>query len=1000
MYVCLSVCQSVSLGTNRHRANNNVYASHQVDHLPGKMVSLQDDEPAELSESLVGLVGAFDRLRAEMGLEGPDESYAESMLEIESYVSGIRDENEEIRLAAEEAITMAQKYKAAYEELAEENAGLLEQVTQAKLGDMVAQTQELTAAAYEFDKEMFQMKVAQAEEMTANAWAVQDRLDELEEENKALNQVVHELREDQKQWYALRQLNGMPAGGIDDGDAELACGSPVAGSPTAAGAGAGAQTPAGAIGEDGVDDGSDGDETASNQYATPGSAARSIRSHMTPKSPNDDPIALADALAAVAKGSESGMAASASKMLRSYHVVQAELEELRTRNAHLAKENDEMTEMMTSKQFKAPSAWAEREVKHKLEQKEWEERDRAKDVTIKELEAENASLRTTEGTAGLQERIVDLEAQLVVSRRECADSKAALHEMRVSSMMTTGEFSMAGVKPLGDHDDVHSMVDKIESESESSGVSGAHVGAKRQRQLEQELENLHLEKATILGDLEAVQADIARSRVTVAKSEIALLENGVSVEMASKILELEGIAGREDAEGADNADNATSSLDMEGAAADMGDAMKAARRTAASKGDEEAVRLIDGLRVASYVEGAGDADGGDVDGDDASDRLEISTDAQDRIEQLQADMQGLLAVVDNDAKDSTRDAKDRSDTKDPKDAGETSSNPGRGMQPRAAAALAAINRGQEQDLARLKRQLADAVKREAELQQKLTEPVKPVTVVPPVRLDLNVLGSPGKATAATAATSTTSTAMTPLLTPGGLALARKDADQAWEDHQKKTDLTAILREKAQIEARFDLTKSQLTKSQQALDMARQDAAAMRKAIKQAVATGDVKAVQKALDEASKSSSLKKASSPLKRLKGRGIFSLKKSSSTSGANSNSSSRPGSGEADDPIPNVRLKSPTGGAGAGAGAAGSSTPGRDKFDEDGDVAVSREIENLHEENEMLMDQLVSTKVRLAEVEGECLQSRRALVRAKEKQMDLNKQLKGLRAGPLERG
>lgn len=969
------------------------------------MVS-QDDEPAQLSESLVGLVGAFDRLRAEMGLEGPDESYAESMLEIESYVSGIRDENEEIRLAAEEAITMAQKYKAAYEELAEENAGLLEQVTQAKLGDMVAQTQELTAAAYEFDKEMFQMKVAQAEEMTANAWAVQDRLDELEEENKALNQMVHELREDQKQWYALRQLNGMPAGGIDDGDAELACGSPVAGSPTAAGARSGARTPGGAIGDDGDDGGSDGDETASNQYATPGSAARSIRAHMTPKTPNDDPIALADALAAVAKGSESGMAASASKMLRSYHVAQAELDELRTRNAQLAKENDEMTEMMTSKQFKAPSAWAEREVKHKLEQKEWEERARAKDVRIKELEAENASLRTTEGTAGLQERIVDLEAQLVVSRRECADSKAALHEMQVSSMMTTGEFSMAGVKPLGDHDDVHSIVDKIESESESSGVSGAHVGAKRQRQLEEELENLHLEKATILGNLEAVQADITRSRVTVAKSEIALLENGVSVEMASKILELEGIAGREGAEGADGADgadNATSSLDIEGAAAEVGDAMKAARRTAASKGDEEAVRLIDGLRVASYVEGARDADGGDVDGDDASDRPEISTDAQDRIEQLQADMQGLLAVVDNDAKGSTRDAKDRSDTKgpkDPKDAGETASNPGRGMQPRAAAALAAINRGQEQDVARLKRQLADAVKREAELQHKLTDPVKPVTVVPPVRLDLNVLGSPGKATAATAATSTTSTAMTPLLTPGGLALARKDADQAWEDHQKKTDLTAILREKAQIEARFDLTKSQLTKSQQALDMARQDAVAMKKAIKQAIATGDVKAVQKALDEASKSSSLKKASSPLKRLKGRGIFSLKKSSSTSGANSNSSSRPGSGEADDPIPNVRLKSPTGGAGAGAGAAGSSTPGRDKFDEDGDVAVSREIENLHEENEMLMDQLVSTKVRLAEVEGECLQSRRALVRAKEKQMDLNKQLKGLRAGPLERG
>jgi len=55
---------------------------------------------------------------------------------------------------------------------------------------------------------------------------------------------------------------------------------------------------------------------------------------------------------------------------------------------------------------------------------------------------------------------------------------------------------------------------------------------------------------------------------------------------------------------------------------------------------------------------------------------------------------------------------------------------------------------------------------------------------------------------------------------------------------------------------------------------------------------------------------------------------------------------------------------------------------------------LASLRQENEMLMDQLVTTKVRLAEVEGDCLQSRRALLRAKEKQIELARQLHNTRA------
>ncbi len=913
------------------------------------MVLDEEQEPA-LSESLAGLVGAFDRLKETMGLDEHGES--ESMLQIDSYVSGIRDENEELRRHAEDAIMMAQKYKKAYEELVDENSGLYEQLTQAKMGDMVSQAQELTAVAYEYDKEVVLTKVAQAEEMVAHAYAIQERLDELEEENEALKQTLHELREDLKQMHALRVMDaarladgfvkGMDGNGEDE---SMECGSPVMGSPRDSASAA--QTPGGAQHGEGMgnteDDGSASNGTAS-QYATPGSGVYSI--HTTPK--NEDPLSLAEALASVARGSESGMAASASKMLRGYHGMQVELDEVKARNVALTKENEELTEMMTSKQFKPPSAWAEREVKHKLDQKEWDDQLRNRDATIKELEEDNASLRTARGTAELEERIVDLEAQLVASRRECVDAKASLHEMQVSSMMGAGEFSAAGVQPLRNQEDVHSIVDKIESESESSAVSGTIAGHgfqklhPRQSQLEEELSNLKLEKAGILDSLGAIQADLARSKVADAKSEIALLQNGVSVEVADEILRFE----RDDAQhGESENGDVTSSLDLTGPSAEVADAVRGARCIVSTNGDEEAMQHIDRLRVTSYIEGYGeDGTAGDNEPSSAS-AMQLEQEAVQRIEHLTKEIAELSDIVEGAV------------TGEKSEAGKD------------------LNMPRAHDLDRLKRQLADASKRELELQQQLS--VGTSSMAPPsIKLDLNVGG----------AVSTTSSALTPMLSPGGLAMARKDADQAWEDHQKKSDVSVILREKAQIEAKFDMTKSQLTKSQNALEMARQDASAMKKAIKTAIATGDIKAVQRALEDHAKSSPPKKTSSPLKRLKGRGIFSLKKSGLGSGSNS----RPSSGETDE-VPNLRLKVDSGPSG-----------GHDRPDDEsqGDIPTAREIENLTEENEALMDQLVTAKVRLAEVEGDCLQSRRALVRAREKEMALAKQLKEVRAGPLERG
>jgi hypothetical protein len=203
-----------------------------------------------------------------------------------------------------------------------------------------------------------------------------------------------------------------------------------------------------------------------------------------------------------------------------------------------------------------------------------------------------------------------------------------------------------------------------------------------------------------------------------------------------------------------------------------------------------------------------------------------------------------------------------------------------------------------------------------------------------------------------------------------LVSERKDADKAWEEHQKKSDVTSLLREKAELEAKHDMAKSQVSKLKDALEAANQEKQALQKAVKHALATGDMATLSTAQENYAKK---KKASSPLKKLRGRGIFSRK-----------SGSRPSSAQDEAPpteAENLRLRpvpAPT----------DLPSPSDSMLDHE-DPAITKHIHALEEENEMLMDQLVTTKVRLAEVEGDCLESRRALLRAKEKQMDLARQL-----------
>jgi hypothetical protein len=73
--------------------------------------------------------------------------------------------------------------------------------------------------------------------------------------------------------------------------------------------------------------------------------------------------------------------------------------------AALVREVEELNATVFSKSFKAPSAWAEREVKYKAERRDWERREaRLKEAAAK-LEAENARYRADNKAAEFEARI-------------------------------------------------------------------------------------------------------------------------------------------------------------------------------------------------------------------------------------------------------------------------------------------------------------------------------------------------------------------------------------------------------------------------------------------------------------------------------------------------------------------------------------------------------------------------------------------------------------------
>ena len=71
----------------------------------------------------------------------------------------------------------------------------------------------------------------------------------------------------------------------------------------------------------------------------------------------------------------------------------------------LAREVEHLNSTVFSKTFKAPSAWAEREVKYKMEKRDWDSEGRKLRELVRKVEAENAAYRASNKTAEFEARI-------------------------------------------------------------------------------------------------------------------------------------------------------------------------------------------------------------------------------------------------------------------------------------------------------------------------------------------------------------------------------------------------------------------------------------------------------------------------------------------------------------------------------------------------------------------------------------------------------------------
>ncbi|KAK9918082.1 hypothetical protein WJX75_001065 [Coccomyxa subellipsoidea] len=197
-----------------------------------------------------------------------------------------------------------------------------------------------------------------------------------------------------------------------------------------------------------------------------GSSERAVESAAPPE-PSGTPLAseheeiAVRLMAAGPSGVDQALLAAAAKALRDVSVLDKQLLRAREEKAKLAREVEDLNNTVFSKSFKAPSAWAEREVKYKMEKRDWDSQGIKLRDAIAKLEAENARYRAENKAAEFEAQIQELKTALSVKEAEKVEVQKELHELQIRSRDISG--------PVGlhlhdiDHDVVQNIIEDMEA---------------------------------------------------------------------------------------------------------------------------------------------------------------------------------------------------------------------------------------------------------------------------------------------------------------------------------------------------------------------------------------------------------------------------------------------------------------------------------------------------------------------------------------------------------
>ncbi|KAK9807878.1 hypothetical protein WJX72_011993 [[Myrmecia] bisecta] len=336
----------------------------------------------------------------------------------------LRSENFELHQCFERALEEAEKLKAENEELRKmsEDAVLDQQLVKA-----LNETEKLKAAADAYKKDLLQQKLAEREWELAQA---REQLKEAEDENSGLTQALTEVRAKQQESHAqvdhLRREAAMLKARL------------------------GGEEPAAAAAE-----------------------AAEVTSAVK------DHEALASKLLAASgqAGLDSALAAEAAKALKDAVALEKQLAKAKQDNERLKQEVEELNDTVFSKSFKAPSAWAEREVKYKMDKKAWEAQTGKLREALSTLKAENLQYKANLKSDEFELRIKELEARVKKTEKEKVTAQQALHELQLE-MRKADELARnahESRKAAREADDAGQGVLDIVEDLDSRGIGVQHL---------------------------------------------------------------------------------------------------------------------------------------------------------------------------------------------------------------------------------------------------------------------------------------------------------------------------------------------------------------------------------------------------------------------------------------------------------------------------------------------------------------------------------------------